>query len=126
MQFLVAIGTCVCSQAAVVFGMGFATNALGIPGLMGAGTLVLSDENNHASLILGLRLARVTVRVFKHNDVRHLERLARDAIAEGGWKKIIVVTALRIFILPSGSKDLKLWRPKKFFDHDGDSSILKC
>ncbi|XP_034827286.1 serine palmitoyltransferase 2 [Maniola hyperantus] len=78
-------------EAAVVFGMGFATNALGIPGLMGPGTLVLSDENNHASLILGLRLAHVTVRVFRHNDLPHLEQLARDAIAEGRWKKIIVM-----------------------------------
>ncbi|XP_041986700.1 serine palmitoyltransferase 2 isoform X2 [Aricia agestis] len=74
-----------------VFGMGFGTNALGLPGLLSAGTLVLSDENNHASLILGLRLARVTVRVFKHNDVRHAERLARDAIAEGTWKRIVLV-----------------------------------
>ncbi|CAH2107900.1 unnamed protein product [Euphydryas editha] len=71
--------------------MGFATNSLGLPGLLGAGALVLSDENNHASLILGLRLARVTVRVFRHNDLRHLERLARRAIAEGKWTKIVVV-----------------------------------
>ncbi|XP_023934963.2 serine palmitoyltransferase 2 isoform X2 [Bicyclus anynana] len=78
-------------EAAVVFGMGFATNALGIPGLLGAGTLVLSDENNHASLILGLRLARVAVRVFAHNDMRQLERLARDAIAERRWDRIVVV-----------------------------------
>nr|XP_026501555.1 serine palmitoyltransferase 2 [Vanessa tameamea] len=78
-------------ESAVVFGMGFATNALGLPGLLGAGALVLSDENNHASLILGLRLAHVTVRVFRHNDVRHLERLARAAIAEARWKKIVIV-----------------------------------
>ncbi|XP_039751157.1 serine palmitoyltransferase 2 isoform X2 [Pararge aegeria] len=78
-------------EDAVVFGMGFATNALGIPGLLGAGTLVLSDENNHASLILGLRLARVRVRVFPHNDLPQLERLARAAIAEGRWQRIVVV-----------------------------------
>ncbi|KPI96917.1 Serine palmitoyltransferase 2 [Papilio xuthus] len=78
-------------EAALVCGMGFATNALGLPGLLGPGALVLSDENNHASLILGLRLARVTVRVFRHNDLRHLERLARDAIAERRWTNIVVV-----------------------------------
>ncbi|CAH0714031.1 unnamed protein product, partial [Brenthis ino] len=78
-------------EAAVVFGMGFATNALGLPALAARGALVLSDENNHASLILGLRLAGVTVRVFRHNDLAHLERLARDAVAEGTWTKIIIV-----------------------------------
>lgn len=79
-------------EAAVVFGMGFATNSLVLPGLLGPGSLVLSDENNHASLILGLRLARVTVRVFRHNDLQHLERLARAAIAEGRWERIVVVS----------------------------------
>ncbi|XP_045534668.1 serine palmitoyltransferase 2 isoform X1 [Papilio machaon] len=78
-------------EAALVCGMGFATNALGLPGLLGPGALVLSDENNHASLILGLRLSRVTVRVFRHNDLRHLERLAREAIAERRWTKIVIV-----------------------------------
>ncbi|XP_072939222.1 serine palmitoyltransferase 2 isoform X2 [Epargyreus clarus] len=78
-------------ESAIVFGMGFATNSLVLPGLLGPGALVLSDENNHASLILGLRLARVAVRVFRHNDLRQLERLARDAIAEGTWQKIVVV-----------------------------------
>ncbi|XP_048480293.1 serine palmitoyltransferase 2 [Plutella xylostella] len=78
-------------ESAIVFGMGFATNSLALPGLLGEGDLVLSDENNHASLILGLRLSRVKVRVFKHNDMRHLERLARRAVAEGKWKKIVIV-----------------------------------
>ncbi|KAG6463061.1 hypothetical protein O3G_MSEX013644, partial [Manduca sexta] len=78
-------------EAAIVFGMGFATNSLGLPGLFGPGTLVLSDENNHASLILGLRLARVTVRVFRHNDVRHAERLARHALRERRWDNVVIV-----------------------------------
>ncbi|XP_028170141.1 serine palmitoyltransferase 3 [Ostrinia furnacalis] len=78
-------------EAAIVFGMGFATNTLSLPGLLGAGTLALSDEKNHASLILGLRLARAAVRVFRHNDVRHLERVARKARAEGRWRRIIIV-----------------------------------
>lgn len=75
--------------------MGFATNSLALPGLLGPGDLVLSDENNHASLILGLRLSRVTVRVFRHNDVKHLERLARQAVADGTWRKIVVVSWIK-------------------------------
>ena len=53
---------------AIVFGMGFATNALNLPSLIDKGCLILSDEKNHASLILGLRLSGATTRVFKHNS----------------------------------------------------------
>lgn len=55
-------------EDAIVFGMGFATNALNLPSLLTPGCLVLSDEKNHASLILGLRLSGVVTRVFKHNS----------------------------------------------------------
>lgn len=78
-------------ESAIVVGMGFATNTLMLPGLLGPDTLAISDANNHASLILGLRLARATVRVFRHNDVKHLEQLARAAVAEGKWRKIVIV-----------------------------------
>ena len=56
------------AEDAITFGMGFATNALNIPSLVSKGCLVISDENNHASLILGLRLSGATIRVFKHNS----------------------------------------------------------
>lgn len=84
-------------EAAIVFGMGFATNALNLPTILSEGCLVFSDEKNHASLILGLRLSRTTVRVFKHNNMRHLEKLLREAIVYGQpktrkpWKKILIV-----------------------------------
>lgn len=55
-------------EDAIVFGMGFATNSLNIPSLVSKGCLVMSDEKNHASLILGLRLSGATTKVFKHNS----------------------------------------------------------
>jgi serine palmitoyltransferase len=55
-------------EDAITFGMGFATNALNLPSLVSKGCLVLSDEKNHVSLILGLRLSGATIRVFKHNS----------------------------------------------------------
>ncbi|KAI8422122.1 hypothetical protein MSG28_006043 [Choristoneura fumiferana] len=57
--------------------------------------LSISDRNNHASLILGLRLARVPVRVFRHNDARHLEQLARHARAENKWTNIVINETLQ-------------------------------
>jgi len=53
-------------EAALVFGMGFATNALNIPCLLGPATLVLSDEKNHASIVLGLRLSG-KINVYNNN-----------------------------------------------------------
>ncbi|QQP35278.1 Serine palmitoyltransferase 2like [Caligus rogercresseyi] len=86
------------SEDALTFGMGFATNTLNIPSIIGGRkSLVLSDEFNHASIILGLRLSGATVMVFKHNNVENLERILRSAIIRGHprtrrpWKKILIV-----------------------------------
>ncbi|XP_074844576.1 serine palmitoyltransferase 3 [Carettochelys insculpta] len=84
-------------EAAMVFGMGFATNSMNIPALVGKGCLILSDELNHTSLVLGARLSGATIRVFKHNNMQSLEKLLRDAIAYGqprsrrAWKKILIL-----------------------------------
>lgn len=52
----------------ITCGMGFATNALNIPTLINPGCLVISDEKNHASIIVGVKLLPgVSVKVFKHN-----------------------------------------------------------
>ncbi|XP_053330299.1 serine palmitoyltransferase 2 [Spea bombifrons] len=84
-------------EAAMTFGMGFATNSMNIPALAGKGCLILSDELNHASLVLGARLSGATIRIFKHNNMQSLEKLLRDAIVQGQprtrrpWKKILIL-----------------------------------
>ncbi|MBN3279356.1 SPTC2 palmitoyltransferase, partial [Polyodon spathula] len=84
-------------EAAMAFGMGFATNSMNIPALVGKGCLILSDELNHASLVLGARLSGATIRVFKHNNMQSLEKLLKDAIVHGQprthrpWKKILIL-----------------------------------
>ncbi|XP_008396458.1 serine palmitoyltransferase 2b [Poecilia reticulata] len=84
-------------ESSMAFGMGFATNSMNIPALTGKGCLILSDELNHASLVLGARLSGSTIRVFKHNNMQSLEKLLRDAIVHGQprthrpWKKILIV-----------------------------------
>lgn len=50
------------------------------PQIINKGCLVLSDELNHASLILGLRLSGAKTMVFKHGSVEHCEKLLRQAI----------------------------------------------
>ncbi|CAG9863298.1 unnamed protein product [Phyllotreta striolata] len=88
-------------EDAVTFGMGFATNSLNIPTLVDDQCLVISDEKNHASVILGIKLNSPKIRVFKHNNVHHLEKLLQEAIYYGQpnqpkgshkpWKKIIII-----------------------------------
>lgn len=53
--------------AAIAFGMGFATNSTNIPTLVDKGDLIVSDELNHSSLVLGARLSGAKIKVFKHN-----------------------------------------------------------
>lgn len=89
-------------EAALVVGMGFATNSNNIPAITGgAGTLVMSDELNHASLIVGCKLSGVTCRKFKHNDTADLERKLRQELLKGQpnqkdgkfkpWRKAIII-----------------------------------
>ncbi|XP_020511253.2 serine palmitoyltransferase 3 [Labrus bergylta] len=84
-------------ESSMIFGMGFATNSMNIPALVGKGCLILSDELNHTSLILGARLSGATIRVFKHNNMHSLEKMLREAVVSGQprthrpWKKILIM-----------------------------------
>lgn len=84
-------------ESCVVFGMGFATNSTNIQCFVSQGCLIMSDSNNHASLILGCRLSGATIRIFKHNNMKDLERKIRRYIVDGQpktgepWKKIIII-----------------------------------
>ncbi|KAI1414636.1 serine palmitoyltransferase 2 [Hypoxylon sp. FL1857] len=90
------IASFVGKPAAMVFSMGFVTNASSFPALVSKGCLILSDELNHASIRLGARLSGAVIRGFKHNDMMDLEKRLREAIAQGQprthrpWKKILV------------------------------------
>ncbi|CAG5127258.1 unnamed protein product [Candidula unifasciata] len=84
-------------EAAITVPMGFATNSMNMPALVSKGCLILSDELNHASLILGSRLSGALVWTYKHNDMADLEKKLREAVCFGQprthrpWKKILIV-----------------------------------
>ncbi len=84
-------------EAAFVFNMGYGTNSTVIPALMGAGSLVVSDSLNHASIVNGARASGATIRVFRHNNASNLEKILREAIVDGQprthrpWTKILVM-----------------------------------
>ena len=88
-------------EAALVVGMGFATNSTLIPVLVdpsgnGKGVLVLSDALNHSSIVEGVRGSGCKVQPFAHNDMEHLEAVLRHATEHGqpngqSWRKIIIM-----------------------------------
>ncbi|KAI6222916.1 Aminotran-1-2 domain-containing protein [Aphelenchoides fujianensis] len=84
-------------EDAICFSMGFATNSMNAPCLVDKNSLIISDQYNHASLVLGCRMSGAGIKVFKHNDVKSLEKTIRDAIAIGNpkthkpYNKILII-----------------------------------
>jgi len=84
-------------EEAICFSMGFATNSMNVACLTDANSLIVSDRYNHASLIVGCRMSGATIKVFKHNDTRSLEKVLREAVAYGNpksgrpYNKILIV-----------------------------------
>ncbi len=64
-------------EAALIFTSGYISNwaTLGTIAARIPGCIVLSDANNHASMIEGIRHSRAERRIFRHNDAADLERI---------------------------------------------------
>lgn len=77
------------TEAALVFGSGYAANVSTITALVGRGDVVYSDETNHASIIDGCRLSRAQVVVYPHGNAAWLaDRLE----APSGHRRRLIVT----------------------------------
>lgn len=83
-------------EDSIIVSQGYGTNASLFASIVDSRCLVLSDSLNHASIRFGIRLSGASVKVFKHNDMKDLEKIIRNEIAQGQpkthrpWKKIII------------------------------------
>lgn len=84
-------------EDAVLYSMGYSTNANIFASLVDKNCLVISDELNHASIRFGVRISKAVIKIFKHNNMEALEKVLREQISQGQprthrpWKKILVV-----------------------------------
>jgi 8-amino-7-oxononanoate synthase len=83
-----ALASFAAADAALVFSSGYSANLGAITALSGAGTLVVSDAHNHASIVDACRLSRARVVVTSHNDVTAVE----TALADRHEERALVVT----------------------------------
>jgi 8-amino-7-oxononanoate synthase len=79
------------TESALVFNSGYQANVSVLPVLADRRSLILSDELNHNSLIMGATLARCCVIRFRHNDMTHLKTLLEENHKDG-FSRIIIVT----------------------------------
>ncbi|MGD0187186.1 MAG: 5-aminolevulinate synthase [Roseiarcus sp.] len=81
-------------EAALVFTSGWISNLAGISTIAGLlpNCLILSDALNHNSMIEGVRRSGCEKKVWRHNDVEHLEELL--AAEDKGRAKLIVFESL--------------------------------
>jgi len=61
------------TEAALLFGSGYAAAVGTIGSLVGRGDVVILDKLAHASLIDGARLSGAIIRIFPHNNLKRLE-----------------------------------------------------
>lgn len=78
------------TEKTLILPSGFQTNVSLFPALADKHSLILSDELNHASIVLGCRLARCAVEVFPHNDYDALEMILAEKAHR--FSRLVIVT----------------------------------
>jgi 8-amino-7-oxononanoate synthase len=84
-----ALAAFVGKEAALVFSTGYQTNVGTISALVGRADVVVTDKEDHASIVDGCRLAFGDMQRFRHNDMEHLD-LVLSRISDDAGKLVVV------------------------------------
>lgn len=79
-------------EAALVFSTGFQVNLGTISALVGRGDVVITDKEDHASIVDGCRLSFGEMKRFRHNDMASLEKSLQSCDPQAG--KLVVVDGI--------------------------------
>lgn len=79
-------------EQALVFSTGFQVNLGVISALVSKGEYVITDKEDHASIVDGCLLSRGTMKRFRHNDMADLERVLKSLPLDVG--KLVVMDGL--------------------------------
>lgn len=74
-------------EETILYSYGLATPASTIPAFCKRGDLIVVDEGVNWGIQNGLTLSRSTVKFFRHNDMRDLERVLREVKADDGRRR---------------------------------------
>ena len=80
------------TEGALVFPTGYQTNVGTISALVGRDDFVITDKDDHASIVDGCRQAFGEMRRFRHNDMTHLERVLTGLPEDAG--KLVIVDGI--------------------------------
>ncbi len=80
------------TEAALVFGSGYASSVGALQALATKDDVVLLDKLSHACLVDGARLSGATLRPFHHNDTEHLEHHLQWAREKHPQSHIFIAT----------------------------------
>jgi glycine C-acetyltransferase len=81
------------AESSLVYQTGFAANAGLIPQLVGKGDLIISDELNHGSIIDGVRLSHAERAVYKHKDMKDLQRVLEETEKhDPPYRRVLLIT----------------------------------
>ena len=80
------------TEACLLFNSGYQANLGIIPAIVRKGSVIFSDELNHASLIDGIHLSKARVHIYPHRDMAILENKLSGISDSTGQKWIITDT----------------------------------
>lgn len=78
------------AERACVFASGYQTNVGVISAVAGKNDTVILDRLSHASMVDGAKLAGAQIKVFHHNDAKHLDRVLSRMAGTPGAKLVCV------------------------------------